>query len=96
MVLFSVDSVSVSAAVMVGDDVFIELEARAERGVSAACYASERGVTQLCVEFYSPPFLFLFVSLLRVHAEFERGATWTYPRLLCSSLPFFCENTAGP
>lgn len=64
----------------------------AERGVSAACYASERGVTQLCVEFYSPPFLFLFVFLFRVHAEFERGATWTYPRLLCSSLPFFCKN----
>ncbi|XP_016092986.1 pre-B-cell leukemia transcription factor 1-like [Sinocyclocheilus grahami] len=36
VVLISVYSVSVSAAVMVGDDVFIELEARAERGGSAA------------------------------------------------------------
>lgn len=86
MVLISVYSVSVSAAVMVGDDVFIELEARAERGVSAACSASERG------EFYSPQFLFL----LRVHAEFERRATWTYPRLLRCSLPLFCKNMRGP
>jgi len=31
----------------------------------------EERLTQLCVEFYSPPFLLLFVFLFRVHAEFE-------------------------
>ncbi len=67
-------------AVMVGDGFFIELE----RGVSAACYASERGVTQLCVEFtpaVSFSVCFSFASSRRVRARSDVDVSQT-PLLL--------------
>ncbi|ROL40655.1 Pre-B-cell leukemia transcription factor 1 [Anabarilius grahami] len=100
VVLISVYSVSA----MVGYDVFIEFGPRARAGVFLRPAAplllsvregSDTVMRGVLLPAVSCSVCFSFSSSCRVRAQTERRTMRTYPRLLCSSLPFICENMKG-